>query len=48
MKKIWAVFAAGALSVLLGAAAYAEGYEYLFMLDGEETGEKEERSNSKS
>ena len=33
MKKIWAVFAAGALSVLLGAAAYAEGYEYLFMLD---------------
>ena len=26
MKKIWAVFAAGALSVLLGAAAYAEGY----------------------
>ena len=26
MKKMWAVFAAGALSVLLGAAAYAEGY----------------------
>ena len=33
MKKMWADFAAGALSVLLGAAAYAEGY--LCIPDGE-------------